>query len=70
MMSFLQNPSKTIFDMAKLDNMNNKGVGSIIFEKQKMDIDAELIVTGTNDTVRKSFERDDLSEMETLTGSL
>ena len=30
--------------MAKLDNMNNKGVGSIIFEKQKIDIDAELIV--------------------------
>jgi len=42
--ALLQNSSKTIFDMAKLDNMNNKGVGSIIFEKQKIDIDAELIV--------------------------
>ena len=48
-MLFYKIRQKTIFDMAKLVNMNNKGVGSIIFEKQKKDIEAELIPESVRD---------------------
>ena len=67
----LTNQSENVvFDLSQLKTMNSEAVRSIIFEKQKLDIDVTLTIVGANETIKKLFDRDELSEELTLVDSL
>lgn len=60
------NPKKVAFIMNELQSMTAEGVRSIIFEKQKMNLDTTLYIVSANNDVKKLFDRDELTEEVTL----
>jgi len=63
------NPSKVAIVMNELSSMNNEGVRTIIFEKQKMDVDANMYLVGANEAIKQMFDRDELTEEVTILNS-
>lgn len=56
------NPMKIALEMSGLKSMNTEAIRTIIFEKQKMDIDCDVYICGADATIRKMFDREELSE--------
>ncbi|MCU7905946.1 MAG: AGE family epimerase/isomerase [Candidatus Thiodiazotropha sp. (ex Epidulcina cf. delphinae)] len=63
------NPQKSALVMDDLQSMNAEGVRTIVFEKQKMSIDADLYICGANDEIRALFECDEFVDEITLLDS-
>lgn len=55
-------PDRIILDMARLDSLCKSAVRVIIFEKQKMDIDASFIVIGANEDIKQLLMQDEFVE--------
>lgn len=61
-----QQPENIALMMNDLDDITNEGVRSIIFAKQKMDIDSKLFIIGAKENIKNMFDKDELTEEITL----
>jgi anti-anti-sigma factor len=62
-------PLKLAYVMDDLQSMNAEGVRCLVFEKQKMSIEAKVYICGASEEIRKLFERDEFLEEVVLLDS-
>jgi hypothetical protein len=55
--------------MDDLQSMNAEGVRCLVFEKQKMSIDAKVYICGAREDIRALFKRDEFVEEVVLLDS-
>jgi anti-anti-sigma regulatory factor len=59
-------PTTVVLDLTSLIEMSHIAMRSLIFAKQKLPTDEDMIVIGANDSVRAMFDNEEFSEEVTF----
>lgn len=61
-----QDPGKIVLDVSKLDTMVSAGARALIFAKQKLSVDDDVVVKGANAAITALLNQDEFSESVTF----
>ena len=63
-------PKKVILDVCDLKSIGGEGMRALVFAKQKLDIDCDVVVVGATGEVRQAFDDEELSDEVTFADDL
>ena len=62
------NPEKLVIDVKGLQSMTSSAARALIFAKQKLAIDDDVVIVGANDAIKTLLNQDEFSESVEFTG--